>query len=86
MKVIWTLKNSPRPHIHDKATEFPHKRAFNQRKFIKRRGNALSSGGASRILAGLQMKRAGRAQRRQRLGFPIIQEEPLPRDKHTKTV
>jgi hypothetical protein len=35
MKVIWTLKNSPNPHIHDKATEFPHRIAFNQRKFIK---------------------------------------------------
>ena len=35
MKVIWTLKKSPNPHIHDKATEFPQRIAFNQRKFIK---------------------------------------------------
>ncbi len=35
MKVICTLKNSPSPHIHDKATEFPQSSAFNQRKFIK---------------------------------------------------
>jgi hypothetical protein len=35
MKVIWTLKNNPSPHIHDNATEFPHRTAFNQRKFIK---------------------------------------------------
>jgi hypothetical protein len=35
MKVICTLKNSPSPHIHDNATEFPQSSAFNQRKFIK---------------------------------------------------
>jgi hypothetical protein len=35
MNVIWTLKNNPSPHIHDNATEFPHRTAFNQRKFIK---------------------------------------------------
>jgi len=35
MKVICTLKNRPSPHIHDRATEFPHRIAFNQRKFIK---------------------------------------------------
>jgi hypothetical protein len=35
MKVICTLKNNPSPHIHAKATEFPHRTAFNQRKFIK---------------------------------------------------
>ena len=35
MKVICTLKNNPSPHIHDRATEFPQRIAFNQRKFIK---------------------------------------------------
>jgi hypothetical protein len=34
MNVIWTLKNSPKPHIQAKATEFPHKSALIQRKFI----------------------------------------------------
>jgi hypothetical protein len=34
MKVICTLKKSPSPHIHAKATEFPHKRELIQRKFI----------------------------------------------------
>jgi hypothetical protein len=37
MKVIWTLKNSPSPHIQAKATEFPHHNAFNQRKFMPER-------------------------------------------------
>ena len=36
MKEICTLKNSPKPHIHAKATEFPHNKAFSQRKFILR--------------------------------------------------
>jgi hypothetical protein len=34
MKEIWTLKNSPSPHIHANATEFPHNNAFSQRKFM----------------------------------------------------
>ena len=34
MKVICTLKKSPSPHIHAKATEFPHSRELIQRKFI----------------------------------------------------
>jgi hypothetical protein len=34
MKEIWTLKNSPRPHIQASATEFPHNKALSHRKFI----------------------------------------------------
>jgi hypothetical protein len=34
MKVIWTLKNSPNPHIQARATELPHSSELIQRKFI----------------------------------------------------
>ena len=58
MKVIWTLKNKPSPHIHDKATEFPHSSAFIQRKFMKtakeapfRRWSKLDSRGTCRRAA-----------------------------------
>jgi hypothetical protein len=50
MKVIWTLKNNPSPHIHAKATEFPQSSAFNQRKFMSQRGNHYPATWASRIL------------------------------------
>jgi hypothetical protein len=50
MKVIWTLKNSPKPHIQAKATEFPHNSAFIQRKFINDSRNPHSRHRASWIL------------------------------------
>jgi hypothetical protein len=68
MKVIWTLKNKPSPHIHDKATEFPHSSAFNQRKFMKtakeapfRRWSKLDSRGlpAARLHDGEFMASSG---------------------------
>jgi hypothetical protein len=34
MKVTWTLKNRPRPHIHANATELPQKNSLMRRKFI----------------------------------------------------
>jgi hypothetical protein len=50
MKVIWTLKNSPKPHIQANATEFPHKSALIHRKFMKPPKNAHYPHPASRIL------------------------------------
>jgi hypothetical protein len=34
MKVTWTLKNKPSPHIHANATELPQKNSLMRRKFI----------------------------------------------------
>jgi hypothetical protein len=49
MKVIWTLKNSPKPHIHDNATEFPQRTAFNHRKFMNGQGTRISTTGQARL-------------------------------------
>lgn len=48
MNEICTLKNSPNPHIHASATEFPHNKAFSHLKFISPT-NRLSNRSASRI-------------------------------------
>ncbi|HSR37163.1 MAG TPA: hypothetical protein VLL73_08280, partial [Desulfurivibrionaceae bacterium] len=53
MKVIWTLKNSPNPHIQAKATELPHSSELIQRKFItKPKEPAITASGK----AGLTVK------------------------------
>ena len=51
MKVIWTLKNNPSPHIQARATEFPQSSALIDRRFMKARRNPQSPPPASRILS-----------------------------------